>query len=186
MTVENKNKFVKASEDVHTAQELLLKLLQGYPENLQNEYSRRWEQAENARREQAKRRALRRKARLGGEQTEDDSDSNVDEVPGMMANLSAAALDGMDADNSKELEKEKKNMQQAERQRAKRYMREKWRQRMVTGCGAKKHQSNMKWARQYVPQDPPSGIAISFNRPPDRGKWVARYDSDQDLKYDEE
>ena len=26
----------------------------------------------------------------------------------MMANLSAAALDGMDADNSKELEKEKK------------------------------------------------------------------------------
>ena len=156
MTVENRNKFVKASEDVHTVQDLLQKLLHGYPEGVQNEYNRRWEEAEKARKELAKKRALRRKARLAGEDTENDSESNADEVPDMMANLSAAALDGMDADNSKELEKEKKNMQQAERQRAKRYMREKLRKRMVTGCGAKQQQSNMKWARQYLPQDRPS------------------------------
>ena len=48
----------------------------------------------------------------------DDSESNHEEVPEMMANLSVVALDGMDPENSKELEKDKKNMQKAERQRA--------------------------------------------------------------------
>ena len=105
MTVESRNKFVKACEDVTTVQERLQKVLHGYPEDMQNEYRQRWEEAEKARKEVAKKRALRSKARLDGEETEGDSESNAEEVPDMMANLSAAALDGMDADNSKELEK---------------------------------------------------------------------------------
>ena len=48
MTVESRNKFVRASEDVHTVQDLLQKLLHGYPEDMQNEYRRRWEEAEKA------------------------------------------------------------------------------------------------------------------------------------------
>ena len=191
MTVESRNKFVKATEGVHTVQDLLQKVLDGYPEDMQNLYRQRWEEAEKARKELAKKRELRRKASLDGEETAGDSESNAEEVPDMMANLSAAALDGMDADNSKELEKEKKNMQEAKERRAKRYMREKLRKLRkseATGCGAKQHQSNMRWARQYLPQDRPSGIAMSFNRPPHRGNWVARYQSDQDppLKYDGE
>ena len=57
-----------------------------------------------------RKRAKRRKAGLDGEEevTEDDGQSNAEEVPDMIANLSAAALDGMDADNVKELEKEKR------------------------------------------------------------------------------
>ena len=54
----------------------------------------------------------------------DDSESPPEEVPEMMANLSTVSLDGMDPDNSKELEKDKNNMQQAERKRAKHYVRE--------------------------------------------------------------
>ena len=94
---------------------------------------------------------------MDGEDTMDDSESNSDEVPEMMANLSVVALDGMDPDNSKELEKDKKNMQQAERQRewqqAKRYMRTTSHKSVATSGGANKHQSNMMWARQYLPQD---------------------------------
>ena len=108
MTVESRNKFVRASENVHTVPDLLQKVLDGYPEDVQNEYRRRWEEAEKARKEVAKKRALRSKARLDGEEPEGDSESNAEEVPDMMANLSAAALDGMDADNSKELEKRRR------------------------------------------------------------------------------
>ena len=54
MTVEDRNKFVKARKDVQTVQDLLQKLLHGYPEEIQNEYSRRWEEAEKARKELAK------------------------------------------------------------------------------------------------------------------------------------
>ena len=50
----------------------------------------------------------------------------------MMANLSKVALEGMDRGNSKVLEKNTKNLQQVERQRAKRYMREKWCKSMGT------------------------------------------------------
>ena len=144
--MESRNKFVKATEGVHTVQDLLQKVLDGYPEDMQNLYRQRWEEAEKARKELAKKRELRRKASLDGEETAGDSESNAEEVPDMMANLSAAALDGMDADNSKELEKEKKNMQEAKERRAKRYMREKLRKlrkSKATGCGAKQHQSNM-------------------------------------------
>ena len=86
----------------------------------------------------------------------------------------------MGPDNSKEMDNEIYTMQAAERRRAKRYMREKLRKSMVAGFGAKKHRSNIKWARQYLPQDRPPGIAMSFNRPPGRGNWVARYESDRD------
>lgn len=55
----------------------------------------------------------------------DDSESNPEEVPEMIANLSTVALEGMDPDNSKELEMDRKNLQQAERKRAKQYMRAK-------------------------------------------------------------
>ena len=49
------------------------------------------------------------KARLNGEGTMDDSESNPEEVPEMMANLSTVALKGMGPDNSKGLEKGRKN-----------------------------------------------------------------------------
>ena len=172
-----------------TVQDLLQKVLDGYPEDVLDEYRRRWEEAETARKSAARKKALRRQARLDGQETEGDSESNAEEVPDMIANLSAAALEGMDADNSKELEKEKKNAQQAKERRAKQYMREKLRKKsMVTGRGAdERHHSNVKWARPYLPQVRPSGFSISLNRPPDRGNWVARYQSDKDpppLKYD--
>ena len=48
-------------------------------------------------------------------------------------------------DNSKELEKDKRRMQQIERQRAKRYMRSKLCQGMATAPVTKKHKSNVKW-----------------------------------------
>jgi hypothetical protein len=70
------------------------------------------------------------------------------------------ALEGMDPDNSKELEKDRKNLQQVERQRAKRYMRAKWCKSMGTGSGSRKHRSNMKWARAYLPQDLPPRITL--------------------------
>ena len=68
-------------------------------------------------------------------------------------------------------------------------MREMWQSQksMVTGCGARNnHQSNMKWARQYVPQDRPFGFSLSFNRPPGRSNWVGRYVRDRGtpLNYD--
>ena len=74
----------------------------------------------------------------------DDSESNPEEVPEMTANLSTVALEGMGPDNSKELEKDRKNLQQVERQWATHYMREKWRKSMGTGSGSRKHRSNMK------------------------------------------
>ena len=49
----------------------------------------------------------------------DDSESNPEEVPEMIANLSTVAFEGMDPDNSKELEMERNILQQAERKRAK-------------------------------------------------------------------
>ena len=58
-----------------------------------------------------------------------------------------------------------------------------------TGADAKKHRSNIKWARAYLPEGLPPGITLcSFNRPPHRGNWVARYEGDHNppLKYDEE
>ena len=95
-----------------------------------------------------------------------------------LANLSTIALDGMDQENSKELEKDKQKMHQVTaRQQAKRYMRSKLRQSIATGSGAKRQGSNMKWARQYLPSDTPPGITeCTLNRPPNRGNWVARYD----------
>ena len=46
MTVESRNKFVKAAfedgEDEHTVQDLLEKALGGYPEKVQDEYRQRW------------------------------------------------------------------------------------------------------------------------------------------------
>ena len=66
----------------------------------------------------------------------------------MIANLSTVALDGMDPDNSKELEKDRKNMQEAQRRKAKRYMREKLRKATAAASGTKKHRSNIKWARR--------------------------------------
>eukprot|EP00974_Lingulodinium_polyedra_P122736 11184023-Lingulodinium_polyedra.AAC.1 len=97
-----------------------------------------WNQAEASRWEQArkKKRARRKNARLNGEDPMDDSESNPEEVPEMTANLSAVALDGMDPDNSKELEKDKNNMQQVGRQRATRSLREALRKSMATGPGA--------------------------------------------------
>ena len=53
----------------------------------------------------------------------------------------------------KELEKDKKDLQEVERRRAKRYMRDKLRKNMATGSGVKKHQSNMKWAHRYLPAE---------------------------------
>ena len=47
----------------------------------------------------------------------------------------------------------------------------------------------MKYARASIPQDFCAGITLcTFNRPPHRGTWVARYDGDHDppLKHDEE
>ena len=155
---------------------------------MREEYAHRWEQAEIAREELAKTCARQKKARLDGEETMGDSENNLEGVPKMMANLSMVALDGMDPDNSKELEKNIiKNRQQAERQWAKRYMREKLCKIMATGSGARKHQSNVKWAHRYLPQNLPPGITLcTFNRPPHRGNWVARYDGDHNppLKYD--
>ena len=68
MTVESRNKCVRASEDVHTVQGLLQKLLHGYPEDMQNEYRRRWEEAEKARQEVAKKKNAppQRKVGWGG------------------------------------------------------------------------------------------------------------------------
>eukprot|EP00974_Lingulodinium_polyedra_P011420 1102198-Lingulodinium_polyedra.AAC.1 len=87
-----------------------------------------------------------------------------------MANLSTVALDGVGPDNSKELEKDRKNAQQAEWQRAERFMRDKLRKSMATGSGAQQHRSNVEWARGYLPRDLPSGITLCIcNRPPDRG-----------------
>ena len=146
LTVDARAKFVKAYEGVCTVPECLLKILTGYPESVRMEYMRRWEQAEVHRRDQAKKRARRKKASLSDAETMDDSDSNQEEVPEMMANLSTVALDGMDQDNSKELEKDKKRMLQFEHQRAKRYMRSKLRQAMATAPVTKKHKSNVKWA----------------------------------------
>ena len=123
MTVDARAKFVKACDGVNTVLECLQHILKGRMESL-CEYTRRWEQAEKARQGRAKKRARQKKARLNGEETMDDSESNPEAVPEMMANLSTVALDGMGPDNSKELEKNRKNMQQAERQRAKRYVRE--------------------------------------------------------------
>ena len=48
----------------------------------------------------------------------DNSESNPEAVAERMANLSTVALEGMDPDNSKELEQDRKNLQQVERQRA--------------------------------------------------------------------
>ena len=42
MTVESRNKFVRASGDVHTMQDLMQKVLHGYPEDMQNGYRQRW------------------------------------------------------------------------------------------------------------------------------------------------
>ena len=145
--MEARAKFVKASEGVDTVLECVQKILQDYPESLREEYVRRWTQAEAARRERAKRRARRLKARLNGEDTIDDSESNPEEVPEMMANLSAMALEGVRPDSSKELEQDRKNLQQGDRQRATHGMREKWRKSMGTGCGPRTHRSNMKWSR---------------------------------------
>ena len=92
-------------------------------------------------------RALRTKAMLNGEETMDDSESSPEEVPEMMANLSTVALEGMGPDNSKELENDRKHLQQGEQQRATHYMREEGRKSMGTGSGSRKHRSNMKWAR---------------------------------------
>jgi hypothetical protein len=122
-TVEARAKFVKASEGVDTVLECLQKILQDYPESSREEYVLRWKPVEAARWERAKKRARRKKARLNDEETMDVSESNPEEVPEMMANLSTVALEGMGPDNSKELEKDMKNLQQVERQRAKRYMR---------------------------------------------------------------
>ena len=61
LTVEARAKFVKAAEGVSTALECLQKILQDYPESLRQEYVRRWQQAEAARQERAKKRARRKK-----------------------------------------------------------------------------------------------------------------------------
>ena len=53
----------------------------------------------------------------------DGSESNPEEAPEIMANLSTVALEGMGPDNSKELQQDRNNSQQVERQRAKHYMR---------------------------------------------------------------
>ena len=123
LTVDVRAKFVKACEGVNTVPECLQHILTDYPESLRKEYTRRWEQAEEYRQEQANKRAWRKKASPDNEETMDDSGSNIEEVPDMMANLSTVALDGMDQDHSTELEKDKKNMQQVKRHRATRYMR---------------------------------------------------------------
>jgi len=69
LTVEARAKFVKASEGVDMVLECLQKiLLQDYPESLREEYVRRWKQVEAARRERAKKRARRKKARLNNEE----------------------------------------------------------------------------------------------------------------------
>jgi hypothetical protein len=116
---------------------------------------------------------------VNGEETMDDSESIPEEVPDMIANLSTVALEGMDPDNSNELEKHKNNLQLAQPERAKHYMREEWRKSMGTGSGSRKQRSNMKWARAYLPQDFPLGITLcTFNRPPHRGNWVGRYEGD--------
>ena len=47
------------------------------------DYSRRWEGAEKARQERAKKRARRKKARLNDEETMDDSEGPPEEVPEM-------------------------------------------------------------------------------------------------------
>ena len=101
LTVEARAKFVEASEGVGTVLECLQKILQDYPESLREEYVRRWKQAEAARRERAKKRANRKKARLNDEETMDDSECNPEEVPEMMANPSTVACEGMGPDNSK-------------------------------------------------------------------------------------
>ena len=119
LTVEPRAKFVKLSEGANTVLAFLQKILQDYPESLREEYVRRWKQAEAARRERAKKRARRKKASLNDEETMDDSESNPGGVPEMMANLSTVALEGIDPDNSKESETDRKNLQQVEQQRAK-------------------------------------------------------------------
>ena len=111
----------------------------------------------------------------------DGSESNPEEVPEEMANLSRRALDGMDPDDSKELESSNMNMEQLGKRRAKRYMREKLHKRMATGSGTRRHRSNMKWACEYLPQDLPLGIVLcTLNRPPGCGNWVGRYDGHHD------
>ena len=131
--------------------------------------------------ENGEKRARHKKSRLNSEETMDDSKSNPEEVPAMMANLSTVAYEGMHPDNSKELQKDRINLQQVERQRAKHYLREKWRKSMGTGSGSRQHRSNMKWVRAYLPQDFPPGVTLRiFNRPPHRGNCVARYEGDHD------
>ena len=109
VTADARATFVKASDVVNTVLECLQKILQYYPESLREEYVRRWMQSEAARWARATKRGRRKKARLNGEETMDDSESNPEEVPEMVTNLSTVALEGMGPDNSKELEKDRKN-----------------------------------------------------------------------------
>ena len=69
LTVEARAKFVKASEGVDTVLECLQKILEGYPESVRGEYTSRWQQAEKAREERARKRECRRKASLNGEES---------------------------------------------------------------------------------------------------------------------
>ena len=70
LTVDSRSKFVKAafedSEGAHTVLDLLQKVLDGYPKEVQDEYRQRWEDAEKARQEARRKRALRCKAKLDG------------------------------------------------------------------------------------------------------------------------
>ena len=74
LTVEARNKFVKACEGVDTVLGCLQNIRQAYPESVREEYTRRWEQAEKARPERAKKRARQTKAWLDGEETMDDGE----------------------------------------------------------------------------------------------------------------
>ena len=97
--------------------ECLQKLLSGHPSL--DEYLRRWERAEADREAQRRKRKRNQKASEDATEEEDDSGSNEEEVPEMMANLSAVALDGMDESNSLELREDKRKMKEVEaRQRA--------------------------------------------------------------------
>lgn len=103
MTVESRITCARASEDVHTVPDLLQNLLHGYPEDMHmstdeggrkpRKLERKWLKEERSAARQGwmgRKQRMAAKAMLTKCQT--------------LANLSAAALDGMDADNSNALD----------------------------------------------------------------------------------
>ena len=68
----------------------------------------------------------------------DDSESNPEEVPDMVASLSTVALEGMDPDSSNELDMDRTNCSKLSGSGPNIICEKKWRKSMGTGSGVQK------------------------------------------------